>query len=1151
LAWIGMVDSASSMLLPVAQAGTGVDYLRGLQVSIDPDNALSRGPSGSAVRDNQPFWSDNFCTDPRTAPWHERATRFGWNSVAALPLVRNGQAVGALTLYMTDPDALNDKVRKLLLKMAANISFALDALARDAERSAAVEALRRSELRFRQVFESSIDGILLSASDGQLLSANPAACRMLGWTEAELQALGRDDLVDPADTRVAAALEERARTGRFSGELTFLRKDGSRMPGEVSSVEFADAWGQKRVSVILRDVTERKRSEELVRDYAEQLALYFTASPIVGYRLAWRGAAGQAVWVSSNITVQLGYAVEEALAPGWWADHLHPEDRDGAFAEMARIATADLLRQQYRFARKDGQYVWISDELRVTRGADGAPSAVVGAWSDVSWRVQAEMELRKLSLAVEQSPESIVITDIAAGIEYVNETFLRVTGYTRDELIGRNPSILHSGLTPRATFDEMWAALVRGEPWKGQFVNRRKDGSDYTEFAIIAPIRQLDGRISHYLAIKDDITERKRMGEELDTYRHHLEQLVDQRTVELAEARSHAEAANRAKSAFLANMSHEIRTPMNAIIGMTHLMLSAGATPEQATRLHKIAASGRHLLSLVNDILDLSKIEAGKLTVERVAFDLLKLLEETFANIGQRAEEKGLEARLVPASGLPLAVRGDPLRLEQILLNLLSNAVKFTDAGEISLRVGVVSTDPAACVLRFEVVDSGIGLTPEQEARLFQAFEQADTSTTRKYGGTGLGLVICQRLVQTLGGEMGVHSVYGKGSTFWFELPFGHATLAEVPAGPAVATARSPAARTPAGPHRDPAAVTILLVEDDPINQEVATELLRIPGYRVDVAVDGAEAVARALAKPYDLVLMDLQMPVMDGFEATRRLRAADAYARTPIIAMTANVFVEDQQRCLAAGMDDFIAKPVDPERLLATVSRWMGTAAASSPPAVADVGAGQQRAGWQEQLARADGIDVAAGLRAVRGRWSTYERLLQTFLRDHGGDGPLLSERLAAGDIDQALRVAHTLKGLAGTLGAGPLSTSAEQLERALRVGAVDAAERSRLVAAMCADLERFVDALQAVLPPRQPDVTAQVDWPQLRVVAETLERLLSQDDARAVDLFDRHAATLRVAVGKDAAALERHVRRFEFDSARELLLATLAHWPAQASAK
>ncbi len=688
LAWIGMVDSRSHMLVPVAQAGTGVDYLRGLQVSVDPDNPLSQGPSGTAIRENSPFWSENFSTDARTAPWHAQAVRFGWNNVAALPLVRNGQPVGALTLYMAQSDALTDKVRKLLVKMAANISFALDALAREAERSAAIDALRRSEQRFRQVFESSIDGILLLSASGRVLSANPAACRMLGRTESEMRSMRQEGLLDPADTRRVAAVEELIRTGRFSGELTLLRKDGSRLPGEVSSVLFEDSWGQKRSSVIVRDITERKRAVELVRNYAEQIAFYFTASPIVGYRLALQGGASEAVWVSDNISRQLGYSIEEALAPGWWGDHLHPEHRASVFADMARIATADVLRHEYRFAHKDGHYVWLRDELRVLRDADGAPTAVVGAWSDISEHVKTDMELRKLSLAVEQSPESIIITNIDAQIEYVNETFLRVSGYTREEVIGRNPKLLHSGLTPRATFDDMWATLERGEPWKGQFVNRRKDGSEYNEFAILAPIRQPDGRVTHYLAIKDDITERKRMGEELDTYRHHLEKLVDQRTVELAEARAHAEAANLAKSTFLANMSHEIRTPMNAIIGLTHLMLSAGTTPDQATRLRKVAASGRHLLSLVNDILDLSKIEAGKLIVERVAFDLRKMVGETFASMDQRAEEKGLDARILAAPDVPQAVRGDPLRLGQVLLNLLSNAVKFTDHGEIALHIG-------------------------------------------------------------------------------------------------------------------------------------------------------------------------------------------------------------------------------------------------------------------------------------------------------------------------------------------------------------------------------------------------------------------------------------------------------------------------------
>lgn len=537
----------------------------------------------------------------------------------------------------------------------------------------------------------------------------------------------------------------------------------------------------------------------------------------------------------------------------------------------------------------------------------------------VEERNAAEEELLKLSMAVEQSPISIVITDLQPRIQYVNDAFVRISGYSLKESIGKNPRFLSSGNTPSSNYAALWSALSQGQAWKGEFINRHKEGHEYLESVIITPIRQSDGRITHYMAIKEDITEKKRIIAELERHQHHLEELVKQRTVELNAARELAEAANHAKSSFVANMSHEIRTPLNAIVGFSDLLKKQNQLPEQASLIDKINFAGKHLLGVINDILDFSKIESNQIKLERNDFEIASVMQNVTSMLADRLESKGLRLMVETDPMLDhCVVVGDSLRLGQILLNLTSNAVKFTDTGSITLRTRLESEQDGRLLIRFEIQDTGLGISPEQQSRLFQAFEQADTSTTRKYGGTGLGLVISKKLTELMDGHIGVDSQLGAGSTFWFTALLTRGHLTEAAIDP---TEHDSAENQLKARH---AGARILIAEDDEFNRMLTELQLKDTQLILDFAENGLLAVQKARSSLYDLILMDIEMPEMSGFEATKLIRGLPGYAETPIIAVTANAFSKDRQNCLDAGMNDHLAKPVISEVLYQMLLTWL-----------------------------------------------------------------------------------------------------------------------------------------------------------------------------------------------------------------------------------
>ena len=920
------------------------------------------------------------------------------------------------------------------------------------------EAQLRSESeRNRLLLQIASDGIHILNAEGKIIIANESFAQGLGYTVEEVIGMHRaqwDALfgAEELDREILPSLF--AKPDVFAFETKHRRKDGGLLDVEVAT-RAVTLDGQRLLFCSSRDITARKLIERELRLKEAELSKLALAASRTDNAVIFTDAAGRIEWVNEGFVRITGWHLGEVQGrkPG---EFLQGPDTDpatiGYMSECIRVAKP--FKVETINYRRDGASYWIAIEAQPILDDSGTLSGFMAIESDITERKSAQAALREYSQRLEglvqartrelehnkvlleaivtTSPNGLLLVDRQGTIRYTNASLERMFGYDEQELVG----VELEALVPesaRSRHRELSRQFVQRPQNRSmgtmgadtELIGRRKDGSHFPIDVALAGVVVDD---EHYVqATVADITTRKLAERALRDLNAELERKVAARTTELAAARDQAEQANLAKSEFLANMSHEIRTPMNGILGLAQLLEQEPLAPEQRDMVQRIRGAGRSLLGILNDILDFSKIEAGQLRIDREPFALAPLLHQLDSLMGATARGKGLGWHIqVPDEEDDIKLLGDVLRVEQILMNLVGNAVKFTARGGIDVRVRSRRVEASAIRVRFEVQDTGIGIPPAQLSQLFTPFTQADGSISRRFGGTGLGLSICKRLVELMGGEIGVDSVPEQGSTFWVELPFESAAAESVPA---------PRAPRPTPGVERLSDLRCLVVDDSPLNRIVVERMLAREGARVTVACDGQQALAclRADGAHFDIVLMDMQMPVMDGLTATRLIRDDAALKTLPIVALTAGVLAEQREAAQAAGCNDFLAKPVDLNDLVTVVLRSLQaphTTVSEKPSSAAGFPA-------------IPGLDIPYAASLLGGERAFFVSLLSDFASDFGSAADATRADLARGERASATQRLHSMKSAAEYIGALDLKQATERLEAAIHEEAPDLDER------------------------------------------------------------------------------------------------------------
>ncbi len=1049
------------------------------------------------------------------------------------------------------------------------------------ERTAELESLAlrlgQSNAQQQAVFDAAAVGILLTR-DRVITHCNRTLERMFGYEANELLGGSTAILYPDNETflQIGVLLKELFSSDQvFSRELEMPRKDGSLFLARLSIQAIDRSDPDKGVAGTIADISAERAAEDALRRSHDHIAAIFDSAN-TGILMIRNRRIEEC---NKRLETMTGYTRSELMGSETRLLYLDEAAwMEGGKEIYGCLARGEHYAREQQVRRKDGSVFW----ARLSAGAidpDDLSKGAVGMLEDATAEHVATEALNKASeeqQAVFNAATVGIVLTRERLIQRCNRTMELLFGYELNELIGKTTRVLYTDDLVYAEVGRLQVAALGGQGYyREERELVRKDGSRFWCRKMVRAIDR-DDLGKGFASTFEDITIERAAMEEMSRARRMAEDLV------------------KTKADFLANMSHEIRTPMNSVIGMTYLALKADPSPKISDYLRKIQSSSQHLLGVINDILDFSKLEADKMLIEHASFDLEKVLENITSLVAESVSSKGLELLIDVAAEVQRQLVGDSLRIEQVLINLANNAVKFTEHGSITIRVSAKPQEANEVELYFAVQDTGIGIGEAERALLFQSFQQADTSTTRKYGGSGLGLAISKRLVELMGGKIGVESAPGAGSTFWFTVrleigqegvsyPRLHASLQGLKAlvvddneqarqvivemlrgmgleAMAVASGESAIAEieladsagvqydlvlldwkmpgmngvevarellrrplqkqpiilmvtafdrdellsaaaqmgirevlvkplTPSSLFNgllrhvgaaDECAVSAaaetepldeigelvgaraLLVEDNELNQEVAREFLKAFGLVVDIAEDGLAGVQKLREHRYDVVLMDMQMPVMDGLSATREIRRMPQFAELPIIAMTANAMAGDCERCLAAGMNDHIAKPIAPGELVAKLRHWVHRPVAVAVPTALPAPAVPlaQTGPYQGRLEDLPGIDIALGLSHVAGREALYRKVLRKFVDTQGGAPLALAGAIAGARWEEAERLAHTLKGVAAQIGAGALRELAEQLEMAIRARR-DLAELENLRQALARPLALLVAAL------------------------------------------------------------------------------------------